>query len=213
MEAGEVKKVVIRENTRRSVNGDISIWRTNFRDRKHIKRDTANTRLRTTTPPTLPMLASKTGNIQKTNLKEMASRLESVRQELDTINTEHGFLLTDVFIADCYTKKIKERNDLEKRIQIVNAKSQKHATTGAPTLPRPVSLPSVVVTNDSRSSTPEMPSALDTDDPTDGLSDQPAAQTKKTRNYWKWDSELGKLRGLTILTALVDLRTDDDQVR
>lgn len=118
----------------------------------------------------------------------MASRIDTLRQELDTINKEHGFLLTDVSIADCYSKKLKERNKLEKLIQLANKQSQKQATTNTPT-------------------PPEKP------DPGTAPSDRTATQTKKPRNYWKWDSDLGKLRGLTILTALLDLRTDDDQVR
>ena len=148
------------------------------------------------------MRASKPSHIPQTDLTKMASRIDTLRQELDSINKEHGFLLTDATIASCYSTKMKERNILEKRIQLANKKTQKQTTTEAPTLSRLMSPPSPVGT---RSSTPEMPTALGTQ--------QPEEQTKKPRNYWKWDSELGKLRSLMILTALLDLRTDDDLVR
>lgn len=147
------------------------------------------------------MRGSKPTNIPQTDLTKMACRIDTLRKELDSINKEHGYILTDATIASCYSTKMKERNLLEKRIQLANSKTQKPTTTEASTLCRPVSLTSPV---GSRSATPEMPTGLGTQEPEE--------QTKKPRNYWKWDSDLGKLRSLIILTALLDLRTEDDQV-
>jgi hypothetical protein len=84
-----------------------------------------------------------------------------------------------------------------------------------------VPLSSPVVAIDSRSSTPEMPPRLPAIATaakeqlllqTDREGGTRSTNTKKNRNYWKWDSPFGILRCLTILTALLDLRTNDDQV-